>query len=54
MKVCDFGFAAVKERGKKLENPDGAPGSPIWMGPEVLRGDPVDEKSDVYSFGIGR
>jgi serine/threonine protein kinase len=22
------------------------------MGPEVLRGDPVDEKSDVYSFGI--
>jgi len=52
VKVCDFGFAAVKERGKKLENPDGAPGSPIWMGPEVLRGDPVDEKSDVYSFGI--
>jgi len=52
VRVCDFGFAAVKDRNKKIENPDGAPGSPIWMGPEVLRGDAVDEKSDVYSFGI--
>jgi serine/threonine protein kinase len=76
IRVCDFGFAAVKvrafrslagshlvfdhavdhaaqEKGRKIENPDGAPGSPIWMGPEVLQGLPVDEKSDVYSFGIG-
>jgi len=52
VKVCDFGFATVKQKGRKIENPDGAPGSPIWMGPEVLMGDPVDEKSDVYSFGI--
>lgn len=52
VRVCDFGFAAVKEKNKKIENPDGAPGSPIWMGPEVLQGLPTDEKSDVYSFGI--
>lgn len=52
VRVCDFGFAAVKEKNKKIENPDGAPGSPIWMGPEVLQGLPTDEKSDVYAFGI--
>jgi len=29
-----------------------APGTPLWMSPEVLKGRPLSEKADVYSFGI--
>jgi len=51
VKVCDFGLSAVK-RTEKLQDNGVAPGTPLWMSPEVLRGQPLNEKSDVYSFGI--
>lgn len=52
VKVCDFGLSAVKQRGDKLQDKGGIPGTPLWMAPEVLMGKPLDEKADVYSFGI--
>lgn len=27
-------------------------GTPHWMAPEIMRGEPYTEKSDVYSFGM--
>lgn len=35
-----------------LRAPDGTPGSPYYMSPELTRGDPVDERTDVWSLGI--
>jgi len=51
VKVCDFGLSAVK-RTEKLTDNGVAPGTPLWMAPEVLQGRELDEKSDIYSFGI--
>ncbi|XP_076004509.1 dual specificity testis-specific protein kinase 2 isoform X2 [Genypterus blacodes] len=50
--VGDFGLAEkiptnIAE-GEKLS----VVGSPFWMAPEVLRGEPYNEKADVFSYGI--
>jgi serine/threonine protein kinase len=52
VKVCDFGLAAIKERGQKIKDQGSIPGTPIWMAPEVMMGRQLDEKSDVYSYAI--
>jgi len=51
-KVCDFGLSAVKPNTGKLKDKDSIPGTPLWMGPEVMMGKPLDEKADVYSYGV--
>eukprot|EP01095_Lingulamoeba_sp_RSL-Kostka_P018132 TRINITY_DN97_c0_g1_i1.p1 TRINITY_DN97_c0_g1~~TRINITY_DN97_c0_g1_i1.p1 ORF type:complete len:523 (+),score=211.21 TRINITY_DN97_c0_g1_i1:57-1625(+) len=51
-KVCDFGLSAVKPNTGKLKDRDSIPGTPLWMGPEVMMGKPLDEKADVYSYAI--
>lgn len=28
-------------------------GTPLWLPPEMIRGERYTEKADVYSFGIG-
>jgi len=44
-KVADFGLSQKKEIG--------ATGTPLWMAPELIRGDSENTSaSDVYSFGI--
>ena len=44
-KVADFGLSQKKKLG--------ASGTPLWMAPELLRGESVNTAaSDVYSFGI--
>lgn len=43
-KVADFGLSAKKKVG--------ATGTPLWMAPELLRGESNTTASDVYSFGI--
>ena len=54
IKVVDFGLARF-EHGDgltALTRPGGTPGTPGYMAPEVLRGDPVDTRADQFSFGV--
>jgi len=53
IKLCDFGLSQIKKRGENLmDGVEGAKGTPLWMAPEVMMGEPFNEKADVYSFGI--
>ena len=50
LKIADFGFCKV------LENPDEMAqtmlGSPIYMAPEILKGEAYTIKADVWSLGV--
>ena len=57
IKVVDFGLArfepgAVIGDAGMLTLPGALPGTPGYMAPEVLRGDPVDARADQFSFGV--
>jgi len=51
-KICDFGLSQVTKTRKKIQDQDEAPGSVLWMAPEVLLGEKIDEKLDVYAFAL--
>jgi serine/threonine-protein kinase len=52
VKVVDFGIAKTPQN-PRLARPEETAGSPLFMAPEVCRGDDdVDQRADVYSFGI--
>ena len=56
IKIGDFGVAA-KINGIKTSFKEGGfsgtiVGSPLYMSPEMLKGDDYDQKTDVYSMGI--
>ncbi|KAG5557072.1 hypothetical protein RHGRI_007358 [Rhododendron griersonianum] len=50
VKVCDFGLS--RSKANTFLSSKTAAGTPEWMAPEILRGEPSNEKSDVYSFGV--
>ncbi|KAG9440200.1 hypothetical protein H6P81_020365 [Aristolochia fimbriata] len=50
IKVCDFGLSRFK--ATTFISSKSVAGTPEWMAPEFLRGEPSNEKSDVYSFGV--
>ena len=57
IKVVDFGLArfepgAAIGDAETLTRPGALPGTPGYMAPEVLRGDPVDARADQFSFGV--
>ena len=57
IKVVDFGLArfepgAAAGDAGTLTRPGALPGTPGYMAPEVLRGDPVDARADQFAFGI--
>ncbi|KAH3744146.1 SHK1 protein [Pelomyxa schiedti] len=53
VKVCDFGLSELRPNGQAvLRDKLVAKGTPLWMAPEVLRGQGFNEKADVYSFGL--
>ncbi|MGM0608062.1 MAG: protein kinase domain-containing protein [Candidatus Muiribacteriota bacterium] len=50
LKIMDFGLARIEteEAAKAGE----VMGTPYYMSPEQIKGDPVDERTDIYSFGV--
>ncbi|EPS62864.1 hypothetical protein M569_11924, partial [Genlisea aurea] len=48
--VCDFGLSRFK--ANTFISSKSVAGTPEWMSPEFLRGEPSNEKSDVFSFGV--
>ena len=54
IKLCDFAFSKFKDGLEKGHNAqmDSRVGTPAWMAPEVLCGEPYSHKADVYSFGV--
>ncbi|HTR52071.1 MAG TPA: serine/threonine-protein kinase [Kofleriaceae bacterium] len=51
VRVADFGLArSIGESG--LTASGAILGSPAYMSPEQVKGDPTDERSDIYSLGI--
>ncbi|WP_138415543.1 serine/threonine-protein kinase [Sinomonas gamaensis] len=49
-KLTDFGIARMAESALTLE--DAVSGTPAYLSPEQVRGEPVGPESDVYSFGL--
>jgi serine/threonine protein kinase len=50
IKLCDFAFSKFKDGiSAQMES---RVGTPAWMAPEVLCGEPYSLKADVYSFGV--
>jgi DNA-binding SARP family transcriptional activator len=54
--LIDFGIAAVldaaNEYTSRLTRPGERLGTPVYISPEQLRGEPVTDRSDVYSLGV--
>jgi len=50
VKLADFGFAAQLTQSRN--NRVTVVGTPYWMAPELIRGQPYDSKVDVWSMGI--
>jgi len=50
-KITDFGMSKIRYEEEQV-NTVGSIGTPIWMAPELMRGEKYNEKIDVYSFGI--
>ncbi len=51
-KLIDWGIAQLVTANKRLTQNDYSPGTPAYMSPEQLRGEPVDGRSDVYALGV--
>nr|AIT69732.1 serine/threonine protein kinase [uncultured bacterium] len=55
VKVADFGLSrdfAAEGRPPNLTQTGMTLGTPLYMAPEQVRGDPVDHRTDLYSFGV--
>ncbi len=49
--LADFGLAKMVEGSLHLTKSDRIVGTPTYMAPEQLRGDPIDQRADIYSLG---
>jgi len=51
LKVLDFGVARLAERSAGLTEAGLIMGTPAYMSPEQITGEPVDQRSDLYAAG---
>ena len=56
VKVLDFGISKVSGRNspdeRRITQAGVLLGTPDYMAPEQIRGEPADQRADVYSFGV--
>jgi serine/threonine protein kinase len=52
VKLVDFGLSEMRDAREKFTNTDFVVGTPSYVAPEMLRGQPAGELSDQYSLGI--
>ncbi len=54
VKILDFGLAKLlsDSQAQTMTRAGEAAGTVLYMSPEQLRGDPVDERSDLWSLGV--
>ena len=54
VKVADFGLAQISQGGEKLilTQADTTMGTPLYMSPEQIQAEKLDQRSDLYSFGV--
>ncbi|MBN1381911.1 MAG: protein kinase [Deltaproteobacteria bacterium] len=51
LKVVDFGVAIVNDGKSKKRKSEGLVGSPLYVSPDCIMGQPLDSRSDIYSLG---
>jgi len=51
LKLMDFGIARVLDPGERMTVTGALVGSPAYMAPEVIEGEPATAESDVFSLG---
>ncbi|MBO2450841.1 serine/threonine protein kinase [Actinomadura barringtoniae] len=51
VKVCDFGMACLADATSITESGACIGGTPLYMAPEQIRGDPTDSRTDLYALG---
>lgn len=49
LKIIDFGIAGLANAQEKAET---VFGTPVYMSPEQLKGEPIDATTDIYAMGI--
>ncbi|MAT13880.1 MAG: hypothetical protein CMJ46_01260 [Planctomyces sp.] len=54
VKVADFGLARVVRQGNKMNLTQAGTtlGTPLYMSPEQVHGEDLDQRSDIYSLGV--
>jgi eukaryotic-like serine/threonine-protein kinase len=52
VKVMDFGLARATAASTNLTADGAKLGTPTYMSPEQINGDPVDARTDIYSLGV--
>lgn len=51
-KVADFGLASIASGGAGMTQVGQVLGTPLYMPPEQIKGQPTDNRSDIYALGI--
>lgn len=52
LKVLDFGLVSWRDEGRATEGAEGSlSGTPAYVAPELVRGEPADARADVYALG---
>jgi serine/threonine protein kinase len=52
VKVLDFGIAKLLDADKTLTKTGTQMGTVLYMSPEQVKGEKVDQRSDIYALGV--
>lgn len=50
--LSDFGLAKMMEGSVNITSDGNLVGTPLYMSPEMLRGEVIDQRADIYSLGM--